>query len=270
MTQDRESIKRPVAEDLIPIFVMGERLEVPSSLTIQKALEYAGYQLIRGCGCRGGICGACATVYRTPDSYRVEVGLACQTVVKPNIHLAMLPFFPANKATYDVREMHGTGGEVAALYPEIFKCIGCNICTQSCPMDIDVMHYMAQAIRGDISGVAKTSFDCIMCGLCTARCPAEEAQYNVAELCRRLHGKCRVPRARHLAERVQEIAAGKYERDLRDLMKTSEKQLKKLYAEREQEPALSEESWVPENAHYVTTLKDRQLFRKVERPTGAG
>ena len=45
---------------------MGKRYEVPSSLTIQKALEYAGYQLIRGCGCRGGICGACGTVYRIP------------------------------------------------------------------------------------------------------------------------------------------------------------------------------------------------------------
>ena len=251
MSQEVASPGRPVTEELIPIFVMGERLEVPSSLTIQKALEYAGYQLIRGCGCRGGICGACATVYRTPDSYRVEVGLACQTVVKPNIHLAMLPFFPVNKANYDLQLMHGTGGEVAALYPEIFKCIGCNICTHSCPMDIDVMHYMALAIRGDISGVAEASFDCIMCGLCTARCPAEEAQYNVAELCRRLHGKFHVPRARHLAERVAEIENGRYERDLRELMNIGEVQLKKLYAEREQEPAMSDEDWIPESQQYL-------------------
>ena len=45
-------------KNLIPIFVMGKRYDVPDSLTIQKAMEYAGYQLIRGCGCRGGICGA--------------------------------------------------------------------------------------------------------------------------------------------------------------------------------------------------------------------
>jgi heterodisulfide reductase subunit C len=251
MTQDSESLERAAAGDLIPIFVMGKRLKVPASLTIQKALEHAGYQLIRGCGCRGGICGACATVYRTPDSYRVEVGLACQTVVKPNIHLAVLPFFPANRASYNIQEMQGSGGEVAALYPEIFKCIGCNICTQSCPMDIDVMHYMAQAIRGDVSGVAETSFDCILCGLCTVRCPAEEAPYNVGELCRRLHGRFHVPQAKHLAQRVQEIAAGKYEQDLRDLMKMSEQQLKKLYTEREQEPALSEEGWVPKDTQHV-------------------
>ena len=46
-------------ENKVPIFIMGKKYDVPASLTIQKALEYAGYQLIRGCGCRGGICGAC-------------------------------------------------------------------------------------------------------------------------------------------------------------------------------------------------------------------
>jgi Fe-S oxidoreductase len=240
-----------VAENLIPIYVMGERFEVPENLTIQKALEYAGYQLLRGCGCRGGVCGACATVFRMPDSYRVEVGLACQTVVRPDMYLTMLPFFPANKAVYDIEKMKGEGGEVAALYPELFKCIGCNICTQSCPMDIEVMHYMAQAIRGDISAVAKTSFDCIMCGLCTARCPAEEVQYNVAELCRRLHAKYHVPVAVHLEERVAEIAEGKYEKPLRDLMKKTDKQLRKLYTERETEPDLSDESWTPEDAKFL-------------------
>jgi len=28
-------------EELVPIFIMGKRYEVPSSVTIQKALEYA-------------------------------------------------------------------------------------------------------------------------------------------------------------------------------------------------------------------------------------
>jgi formate hydrogenlyase subunit 6/NADH:ubiquinone oxidoreductase subunit I len=240
-----------VTGNLIPIYVMGERFEVPENLTIQKALEYAGYQLIRGCGCRGGVCGACATVFRMPGSYRVEVGLACQTVVKPDMYLTMLPFFPANKAVYDLEELSGSGGEVAALYPELFKCIGCNICTQSCPMDIEVMHYMAQAIRGDVSAVAKTSFDCIMCGLCTARCPAEEVQYNVAELCRRLHARYHVPESAHLTERVSEVAEGKFEKPLKDLMKKTEKQLRKLYSERETEPDMSDETWTPEDSKFL-------------------
>ncbi|MEO0226323.1 MAG: 2Fe-2S iron-sulfur cluster-binding protein, partial [candidate division WOR-3 bacterium] len=67
---------------MVKIFIMGKVYEVPGSLTIQKALEYAGYQLVRGCGCRGGFCGACATVYRKEGDYRLKVGLACATMVE--------------------------------------------------------------------------------------------------------------------------------------------------------------------------------------------
>ena len=47
-------------EQMVNVFVMGKKYEVPASLTIMKALEYAGYKLVRGCGCRNGFCGACA------------------------------------------------------------------------------------------------------------------------------------------------------------------------------------------------------------------
>ena len=85
---------------LIPVYVMGKRYEVPETLTIMKAMEYAGFKFIRGCGCRGGICGACATVYRKAGDYRLRVGLACQTVVEPNMYLTQIPFYPANRATW--------------------------------------------------------------------------------------------------------------------------------------------------------------------------
>ena len=182
------------SEGLVPIFIMGKRYEVPSSLTIQKAMEYAGYQLIRGCGCRGGICGACGTVYRFPGSYKIEVGLACQTMVQPNMYLTQIPFFPANRSTYAIENVKPTIDTLVKAYPEVLRCLQCNVCTKSCPMEIQVMDYMAAAMRGDIARLAELSFDCVMCGLCTARCPAEEVQYNVAILCRRLYGKHIVPK----------------------------------------------------------------------------
>ena len=40
----------------VPIYIMGKQYQVPATLTIMKALEHAGYQYIRGCGCRGGVC----------------------------------------------------------------------------------------------------------------------------------------------------------------------------------------------------------------------
>jgi ferredoxin len=181
----KPTVKDKAAEErLVPIFVMGKRYEVPASLTIQKALEHAGYLLVRGCGCRGGICGACGTVFRYPHSYRIEVGLACQTVVQPDMYIAQIPFFPGNKAVYDIETLAPVGATIAALYPEIFKCVGCGTCTRSCPMDIDVLSYVSKAIQGDISGVADGSFDCVMCGLCAARCPAEVSTRS--DLARRL------------------------------------------------------------------------------------
>jgi succinate dehydrogenase/fumarate reductase-like Fe-S protein len=73
--------------DLIPVYIMGKQYMVPSTLTIMKAMEYAGYTLIRGVGCRGGFCGACATAFRIQGDPKLYFGLACQTVVQPDMYL---------------------------------------------------------------------------------------------------------------------------------------------------------------------------------------
>ena len=166
----------------IPVYIMGRKYLVPQGLTILKALEYAGYRITRGCGCRGGVCGACVTVYRKKGDYRLKVGLACQTVVEPEIYLAQLPFIPANKAIYSLNAV--SPDDVNAIYPEIMRCVACNTCTKSCPMELDVMNYMAAAIRGDLEKVVELSMECVMCGMCAERCPAELSPFNVALLIR--------------------------------------------------------------------------------------
>lgn len=241
----------PERKDLIPIFIMGKKYMVPLTLTIQKAMEYAGYQLIRGCGCRGGICGACATVFRVPNSYKIEIGLACQTVVQPNMYLTQIPFFPVNKAVYDMDELKPSGESIHKLYPEIFRCVACNTCTKSCPMDVQVMDYISAAIRGDIKLASELSFDCIQCGLCTARCPGELPQYHIGQLARRLNGKYLTPKAEHLATRVQQIEEGLYEEALQNLMKKDINEIKQLYIERQIEPHFAAEEWEPECKDHI-------------------
>ncbi|MDZ7263971.1 MAG: 4Fe-4S ferredoxin, partial [candidate division KSB1 bacterium] len=103
----------------------------------------------------------------------------------------------------------------------------------------------------DIKKAAESSFDCVMCGLCSARCPAEEAQYNIAILARRLYGRYILPRAEHLAKRVQEIESGKYEPMLQDLMKADKATLMKLYKERQTEPDNADEMWEPADKNYL-------------------
>lgn len=223
-------------KDMVKIYIMGKRYEVPKSLTIMKAMEYAGYKLIRGCGCRGGFCGACGTVYRTKGDYKLKTALACQKVVEDEMYITQIPFFPANKAKYNLDELSASGEDVIKLYPEIFRCVSCNTCTKICPQDIEVMDYVQSALRGDIGKTADISFDCIMCGLCAARCPAEIVQYNIGILCRRLYGKYIAPKAEHVKKRIQEIKDGKFDREIEKLMKADEKNLRKLYNERDIEP----------------------------------
>ncbi len=225
-----------MAEEMVPIYIMGKRYEVPAGLTIMKAMEYAGYKLIRGVGCRGGFCGACATVYRIADDPKLYVGLACQTVVQPEMYLAQIPFFPAEKAIYDINKLKPEPETIFRIYPQVLRCLGCGTCTKSCPQELDVRAYMAAAMRGDIARVADLSFDCIMCGLCSARCPAEEPQYNIAILCRRLYGKYLAPRSKHLEERLKELREGKFDEEMKKMKSLSLDELRKMYNEREIEP----------------------------------
>jgi ferredoxin len=223
-------------EGLIPVYIMGKRYLVPDSLTIMKAMEWAGYTLVRGVGCRGGFCGACATVYRIRGDHRLHFGLACQTVVQPEMYLGQIPFFPTQHAAYDLKDLPPTPATLWSLYPEILRCLGCGTCTRSCPQEIDVKGYMAQLMRGDIAGAADRSFDCVMCGLCAARCPAEESQYNYALLARRLFGRYVAPRSPHLTRRLAEIERGEFREAISGLKTADAETLQKRYAERDIEP----------------------------------
>lgn len=242
---------------MIPIFVMGKRYEVPETLTVMKALEYAGYKFLRGCGCRDGKCGACATVFRKPGDYHIYNALACQTQVEPNMYLTQIPFYPANRAQYRFEELSSDPEEVFKLYPELFRCVACNACTKICPMDVQVMDVIASVKQGNIAKAAELSFDCIQCGLCVSRCMGELPQYHIAQLCRRIYGAKIAPRAEHLATTARVVKReGQYEAILQKLMNMDEQELRRLYVEREIEPELAGEEWRPENRDYLMEFND--------------
>lgn len=230
---DDPANRGPDPGPMVNIYIMGKEYRVPESLTILKAMEYSGYSFIRGCGCRGGCCGACATVYRTPNDYRIKVALACQTLIEPDMHLAQIPFYPVNKAIYDLAELTPAAESVLKLYGETARCLCCETCTRACPQDLEVMYYVQAALRGDVATAAELSFECIMCGLCVSRCPAELMQPNVAILCRRLFGKYVQKKAEHLAARVGQIEAGQFDHELDELVAADGRSLGEAYASRE-------------------------------------
>ncbi len=220
-------------EKMVNVFLFGKRYQVPESLTIMKAMEYAGYQLVRGCGCRNGFCGACATIYRIKGQQELKTCLACQQQVEEGMYVATLPFFPLVKQVYDINEIKPTQQIMMQLYPEIYACIGCNACTKSCTQELNVMQYIAYAQRGEYEKAAEESFDCVMCGVCSSRCPAGISHPQVALLTRRLTGKYLAPKTEHLINRVAEIDAGDCKAALEAIMNTPLEEQKNLYNHRE-------------------------------------
>ena len=220
-------------QDMVNVYLFGKKYTVPSSLTIMGAMEYAGYQLVRGCGCRCGFCGACATIYRIKGDRELKVCLACQTQVEDNMYVATLPFFPLVKQSFDIENVKPEEQVMMQLYPEIYSCIGCNACTKACTQSLNVMQYIAYAQRGEFEKCAEESFDCVMCGVCSTRCPAEISHPQVAMLARRLNGKYLAPHCDHLDERIEEINSGKYELLLENLMGKPISEMQELYNNRD-------------------------------------
>ena len=220
-------------EKMVNVYLFGKRYEVPESLKIMKAMEYAGYQLVRGCGCRNGFCGACATIYRIKGQQELKTCLACQQQVEEGMYVATLPFFPLVKQVYDMEKIKPTQQIMMQLYPEIYSCIGCNACTKSCTQELNVMQYIAYAQRGEYEKAAEESFDCVMCGVCSSRCPAGISHPQVALLTRRLTGKYLAPKTEHLINRVAEIDAGDCKAALEAIMNTPLEEQKNLYNHRE-------------------------------------
>ncbi len=228
-------MERSTEVNLIPIHILNKLYYVPQGLTIMRAMEHAGYHLVRGVGCRGGFCGACATTYRVEGSPRLHMALACQDLAVPDMHLTQLPYFPAHKATYDLDGIADPALQVMKLYPELANCMGCNTCNKACPQGLKVMEYVAAMLRGDLAEAAELSFDCVMCGLCTARCPAEITQYQAAMYARRAYGRFASPRPPHLDERLKELREGKWAGEVEGLSKLNAEALKKLYVSRDME-----------------------------------
>ena len=220
-------------ENMVNIYLYGKKYEVPSSLTIMNAMEYAGYQLVRGVGCRCGFCGACATIYRIKGQQELKTCLACQTKVEDNMYIATLPFFPLVKKPYELENVKPTEQIMMQLYPEVYACIGCNACTKACPQGLNVMQYIAYAQRAEYEKCAEASFDCIACNMCASRCPAQITHSMVSLLARRLNGKYIQPHSDHVDNRVQEIINGEYNQLIETLANKPLEEIKELYNHRD-------------------------------------
>lgn len=232
----------------------GEALTVTRGLTVLAALEEAGKRLVRGVGCLGGICGACAILYRIKGHYELRAALMCQHTVEEGMEILPLPYFPQRKPIHDLKLEEGDDPayRVAVLYPEVQRCIMCGECTRICPQGIDVLAYVGMIKRGDLKGAAAESFICVQCQACALRCPAQISQPNAALAARRYYGCYMAPRAEHLAKAMDKAKSEPLQRAFRRLRAMDPEELKILYQRREREPDDAPPgTWLPEDRCFL-------------------
>ena len=220
-------------EETVTVYLLGREYQVPATLTIMDAMEYAGFKLVRGCGCRNGFCGSCAVIYRLKGTTEIKVVLSCQTKVEEGMCVGKIDSFPLNRRSFDIEEISADPYLVSHLYPEINDCINCNSCTAGCPQGLKVMGYIAMAKNGRYDLAAKMSFDCVGCNICASRCPASISHSAVGLLCRRITGRYIRPEAEHLTEMVCQVKNGAYDEMMKKMKAMSEEELKELYNNRE-------------------------------------
>ena len=220
---DQEEVLRP---KMVTVEIAGKSYQVPEGITVIKALWYTGQEVVRGVGCLGGFCGACATYYRTKDDPKVKTCLACQAAVEDGMSFSMVPPFPARKATYPMSELKDPKQDLFNLYPEAPLCRNCNACTEACPQGIDVREGVWKAVFGDFQSVSEMFMDCVMCGLCTPVCIADIAPNLVALYASRAQGVHFTEKPDRLYHRINEIENGRYDAEWERILSLNNDQLK--------------------------------------------
>ena len=187
------------------IHILGKKYEVPAGLTIMKSIEYAGYRLTHGCG--------------------------CQTNAADGMHLVQLPYVPSYRASYDVTKEECTPETVARFYPTLKRCMGCNTCTNTCPISLPVLDYVSAIIQGDFETAKELSIECISCGMCAARCPGELAPMNMALMVRRLMGRAAHKNTPEFQQRLTDIRNDKFKAEITKYKGMTKEDLQVVYKE---------------------------------------
>jgi len=199
------------SSDPVSIEFMGKTYQVSNDTTLLGALLETGWDCVRGLGCLGGCCGACATLYRLPGEAHVRTGLACRIPVQDGISFSLVGGFPCPKPLYDLSRIEDPRQALFDLFPEVTGCRKCGSCVQACPQGIDVMRGMWCAVFGDFAAVADLFQSCVQCGLCARVCGAALRPFLVAVYARRTQGALLTDRPSALLARVGQIEAGVYE-----------------------------------------------------------
>ncbi len=212
------------------LYIMGNAYQVPAGFTIMTCMEYAGFTLTRGCGCRGGICGACAVVYRVGQESTWHVGLACQTLTQDHMNFLFLPYVQGQEGLYNAATTPCSVQAITSTYPKLNKCIQCNTCTRSCPLGLKVLGYVQALQQGNFEKVRTLSMECILCGMCAVRCPKELTPFAMALMARRLLAKHKYKATPDFAKSLAQAQQGHDQQQILSYKTMEPQALREVYA----------------------------------------
>ena len=210
----------------VTVEIMGKTYRVPEGLTMLQAMWHTGHEIVRGAGCLGGVCGACAATYRTRDDVRLQTCLGCQTQIEDGMSFYLaFPYYPNRKVPYHLEDVKDPKQDLFKFYPEAALCRNCNACTEACPQGIDVRDGVWKAVFGEFEKVSEMFMDCVMCGHCIPVCIADIAPNHVAVYASRAHGTFFTKLPENLNQRLQDIESGKYDEQWEEILKMKEDEL---------------------------------------------
>jgi succinate dehydrogenase/fumarate reductase-like Fe-S protein len=196
--------------DHVSIEFMGKTYRVSKDATLLSALLEVGWDSVRGLGCLGGCCGACAALYRLPGESHVRTGLACCLPVQDGISFALVRHAHPPKPLYHLSSVTEPQQALFDLFKEVASCRNCGACTQACPQGIDVRTGIWAAVFGDFKTTADLFQCCVQCGFCVRVCSAGLRPYQVAVYARRSLGALLTERPPELDTRIEQIQSGQY------------------------------------------------------------
>ncbi len=194
----------------VTVEINGRKFQIPEGITAIDAMWYTGHPIVHGVGCLGGVCGACAIFYTTPESPAFRVALGCRTLVEEGMSFFFAPRSPQTHYPYELARVEAPAGELLAHFPKSADCRHCHGCTNACPQGIPVEECVELARQGDFKTVAQKALSCIMCGLCHHTCPAEMEPNHILLYARRTYAAQLGQRPEELTRRIQEIGTGAY------------------------------------------------------------
>ena len=218
---------------MITVEIFGKTYLVPADMTVAAAIEYAGRKPIGRCG--NGVCGSCLVAYRLRYDGRTRYCLACRQKAEDGMTIISSPFYRFAKNEYKLDEISSLRNAVGDIYPEIYSCVGCDLCTKACPQGINVKKYVEYARNGEYEKCLEESFSCVTCGACKTVCPKKIRQPEAALLSRRICGKYFSPKSESLEKAILKVKNGEAERELETLTQRPLAEIKRLYETRETE-----------------------------------